>query len=266
MRKYLKDKVSKLFLCVDIETTGLDQNKDEIIELYYAVFDYESYLQDMKNELQYKLVNHKYLDKHFNSRKNEYIISEYNFLFYSDDVEKTKWLHGLSKRKLRSLSSSSLIDYLEFNKFLEYLTKCGEKNSDITLMSFYSLFEKKFLSKHLNMNEIQEYDVFDPWYLEKKMYPTLAHNAAYCALRRDITSDLDNQHRAKEDTLKMIKIALCQIAEKELLFDSQYNLKDLDNIYKKNLYEKLSKSHEEEKNRNKLRADPTRHDRGAAGA
>lgn len=191
--------ISNEYICVDFETTGLDPENGDIIEVY---------LKYMKDGIK---------------------IEELHGLFYSENWSDTYHIHKIPYKDI-ALKQKFVENKKFINKFTKYLNRCMDKNDNLVFMAQYAPFEIKWIKEKIfKNNNIDTLKVYDTWRVEKLLNPNLSGSLIEIAKRRNIIPENGiNFHRAKMDVDATWEVYKQQIKEIEVL---EYEIQGLRKLY-----------------------------------
>lgn len=179
--------MSKKYFCIDIETTGLDSNTEDIIEIYWCIYDFETKNIEKEDHMVFK-------------SENYYKISD---LVKIEDWEME---NQPTFKEAVDCKHKFIID------LKENLYKCMNYFDQLVMVSHYSIFEKVWLTNKLHIN-VGSAKTFDTWDVACTLHPTGKHDTGSLTELYGIKIDNDIEHRAKYDVHRMIKIMECEIEE-----------------------------------------------------
>lgn len=192
--KDMKTKISnnQIYYILDFETSGLDTDKDDIIEASVLRVEYN--------------------DNFPISTTNEY-----HKLFYSENSDNTFKFHRIPNEQLVGKDK-----YFESEKckkyFSELLLKCTNEN--VYLAGQYLPFELAWLKRYFGDTiEWNKVNIYDTWSVERCIYPKKKHGSISICDRRGIKIDFNRNHRSGYDVLLTNKIIKSQREQLQELFN-----------------------------------------------
>lgn len=177
--------LSNIFLCVDIETTGLDQKAPTagILEVYYKVMD-------------------------TSSGKPVKILEDYDIFYHPNWID-TKDIHQIEEKEFEG--KKMFVEREDFKLRLRALMfMCCEADDPITFMAHYSPFEFKWLTEFLGFTEEEKNKLLniktcDTRYIAKFLFPEESHSLINLCNKYDIKQPVGQHdfHRADQDVNAM---------------------------------------------------------------
>lgn len=176
--------INEKYLCVDLETTGLDPEESEIIEMYWCLASYDG---EKLSEIE---SGHK--------------------LYFSEDSKKTEWLHKIPASELAGLPK---FEDANNERFIELLKDSMKENSNVSMMAQYAVFEMSFFEKYIpGIKFNKASNIYDTREAGRVLYPNEPHNSGAMAERYGI-QPTGQWHRAESDVKVMMGIAVNQMNE-----------------------------------------------------
>lgn len=171
------------YFCIDIETTGLEPNKDEgILEIY------------------------------FKEMKDDKIINEFYKTYYHPRWINTAYLHKINATEI--MNRPRFIECDENKKLIKnYFMRCADPFDDIVFMAQYAPFEHKWFREFLDLDESEKvwFDkvkTCDTRHLAKQLFPDKPHNLiSLCEqFKIKFPEGQHDFHRADQDVNAMYEV------------------------------------------------------------
>lgn len=175
------------FYILDFETTGLDTEKDDIIETGIRVLEI----------------------------KNGKVIKDEDY-FHKMSFAESNPVEDINRISVDMLKDCKKFDEDEEIKRVMYgvLTDCMDSMQNTWLCGQYLPFEKKFIERFYgNIIPVDKIRMIDTWSIERVINPAYSHSQANIAKRRKIKIDYSKNHRSSYDIMITKEILLSQRKE-----------------------------------------------------